>query len=160
MLLFSTGLLQYIRRALSMFFWNRCSNSESCRACENFGIWLNVEKYLSCITALRVGPARAVIGASSIVPTSSVAICLLRSFAVRALSKRGLCAPRLWTSYGKSVLFSAIRPTRAPTMPLRHLSSPALASFRRLMYSQQDSQRLSCYPCGLVLAGHLLLHRS
>ena len=27
-------------------------------------------------------------------------------------------------------------------------------AFRRLKYSQQDSQRLSCYPCGLDLAGH------
>ena len=56
--------------------WNGCSNCESCRVCENFATWVNVEKYWSCITALRVGPARAVIGAGSIVHTPSVGICL------------------------------------------------------------------------------------
>ena len=58
----------------------RCSsgtgvpNGESCRACENFATWLNVEKS-SCVTALRIGPARAVIGAS-IVHTPSVTLCI------------------------------------------------------------------------------------
>ena len=98
---------------------------------------MNVEKY--CITALRVGPARAVIGASSIVHTPSVAICLVRSFAVRALRKRGLCAARLWTSYESlfySVLFGRRALHRCP-------ASPVIASTSLLPSAEVQSAGLS-----------------
>ena len=137
------------------------STGESCRACENFATWLNVEKYLSRVTALRIGPARAVIGASSIVHTPSVAIC---TFCVRLQCGHYASEGREHLAFGLllkvCLLFSAVRPTRSSIDAVRHLASPALALYRRLKYSQQDFQRLSCYPCRLDLAGHLLLHRS
>ena len=76
--------------------WNGCSNCESCRVCENFATWLNVEKYWSCITALRVGPARAVIGASSMVHTPSVSICLFASVCSAGITQaRDVCTSPL-----------------------------------------------------------------
>ena len=136
---------QHVSSSVFAAKW-RCSSGtgvptgESCRVCENFATWLNVEKYLSTVTALRVKPARAVIGASSIAHTPQL---LSVSFAFHCSA--GVTQARAVSTSPldfllKSAFYSVLFGRRAaPWMPV----SPGVASIRLLPTAEVQSAGLS-----------------